>query len=212
MDNTEPSYSLIIRNRTPSVKADEMVEIEGYLSGYGFPQYNKLVIQWSSPYVVDRNNPGSFITNVSLAINSETKEIVGVATGRNYIDAKPVDQTGITLLLHKGFFMTNPNEEPNPEVDYKLPQIVSELAWDGQSPLFLRMNTSQQSSAGDYDVSFIFTYGNERLLKQGFKTVSFHILSWWERNEWWVVLSAGIIALVSLILSTIFSVLTYNKP
>jgi hypothetical protein len=54
-----PAYRLVSRNRTPTVSPGGTVEIEMFLSGYGVPEKNKLHIQWSSPHVIDKKNPGS---------------------------------------------------------------------------------------------------------------------------------------------------------
>lgn len=66
-DTSNAVYSIVTCNRTPKVNPGEKLEIEIFLSGYGIPEKNKLSIKWSSPYVIDKKNPGFFSYCIAAA-------------------------------------------------------------------------------------------------------------------------------------------------
>lgn len=195
----EPLYSLIIRNRTPCVKAGGTLEVEVFLSGCGIPERNKLIVQWSSPYVIDKDSPGSFTGNVVLATDKVTgKQQIG--TGKTYSKSVNMDPIGATIILNQGYFWENPRLPSDPKA---LRAVIGEWEWDGEPPLLLKLNTSKKARPGDYDITFTFTYGDAQNLAQDYKTTGFHVSSWWERNELWLAILAILIALASLIATAV---------
>ncbi len=97
----------------------------------------------------------------------------------------------------KWYFSENPKSPPLPP--FGLKQILTESEFGGLPPLLITLNTSKTAHFGDYDVTFAFTYSNGQDLFQDYQTAQFHITSWWERNEWWVSGSGAIVALASLL-------------
>ena len=182
-------HSLVIRNSTPTIKPGDTLEIAVFISGYGIPSKNKLITFWSSPYVIDRDNPG-------------TIEIGGG-------DPIGIDPTGnITVLPSEIFSISTIIKQPP---DYGLPLIRSETSVSGKFPILLKLNTSKTAPPGDYDITFIFTYGDEQNMSQDYKTTQFHISSWWERAQLWFQIAVVSVALLSLLTGAVFSWLAYRR-
>ena len=184
-DNSSNSvYSLMIRNITPKIKAGDTIQIELFISGYGIPQKNKLIISWSSSYVIDKINAGFYTT-----FNSEPRQI---------------DPAGIIYdFPQSNFAISTLGYEP---ADYGLPFVITERAFNGIPPLWLRINTVKTAPSGDYDISFIFTYGDDQNMSQDYKTTQFHVMSNWEKNEQWLTILAVVIAALSLLASAVVSI------
>jgi hypothetical protein len=178
------------------------IEIEAFLSGFGIPPQNKLFIQWSSPYIVDKNNPGSYTVNIATATDKVTGKVQLGGTGKHFLHTEKVDAYGITIHFTQGYFFANP-KVTHTAPSLALQQGVSEVEWDSEPPLLLKINTNQHAPSGDYDITFAFTYGDAQHLLQDFKTASFHITSWWERNQVWIETVVGVIALVSLVITAV---------
>jgi hypothetical protein len=187
-NNSNCVYSLVIRNTTPTIKAGETLEIEVFISGYGIPSKNKLNIFWTSPYVIDPNNPG-------------TIEIGGY---------KPIglDPNGFITVLPSEIFSISTIIKPPP--DYGLPLVRSETSLSGKYPILLKLNTSKTAPSGDYDITFVFTYSDNQSMYQSYETTQFHISSLWERNQLWITITAASIAFVSLIITTTVGIWNLN--
>jgi hypothetical protein len=207
--SSDTAYSLIIRNRTPIVKPGQTIEIEIFFSGYGIPEKNKLVVQCSSPYIINKTDPGTYTISIGSDIDPSTGKIIGGGGNANLVTAKMSD-IGITVPLGKGFFAENTQQKNIP--DYGLEGIVSESVWDYNPPILFKINTAKNAPSGDYDISFVFTYGNEQNISQDYKTAQFHVSSWWERNQGWIGIVGAIIALLSLLTTAIFELINYFKP
>jgi hypothetical protein len=200
INGTPYVYLLNLRNRTPTVNQGDTVEIEIFLAGYGIPEKNKLVIQWSSPYILDESNPGSILKNIiGGGIDPKTGKKIIVA-GKYFAQTSNVTSIGATIILPPAFFWDDPQQ---PDVSPGgLKDIVSTMAYDGEPPILLKLNTSKHARPGDYDINFTFIYGNygdDKNLFQDYKTIPFHITNWWERNEVWISVTAVMIALISLL-------------
>jgi len=195
-------YSLIIRNRKPNIKSGDTLELEVFLSGYGVPEQHKLIVQWSSPYVIDKDNPGFFTTNIATATD-KTGKITGVATGKPYVQKMNISPIGTTIVLGQAHFWEKPSDNTMP--NNGLRGILSESEWDNEPPLFFKINTAKNAHSGDYDITFTFTYTNAKYVFQDYKTTPFHITSWWERNQFWIEIAVGAIALASLVITAISS-------
>jgi len=209
---TSTIYSLVTRNRTPKLAPGKPVEIEVFLSGHGIPIKNKLQITWSSPYIVDKGNPG----NLRYCIKCFTDPKTGLEhclTGSRYIDGWGLTLTDLTVTLNRGFFLevvavpaereTGPKDKEVKFPEFGIKPVASEKTFDGNPPLLLVLNTTQDAPSGNYDVTFVFTYGNDQKLQQDYRTVPFHITSWWERNQGWVAILGTAVALGSLLASAI---------
>jgi len=200
-------YSIVTRNRTTRVKPGGQVEIDVFLSGYSFPERNKLYIQLSSPYILKKKNPGVLIFNIAFAVNEKTGKMQPVS-GKKYQQTYPLKQDGATIVLNKGYFSEIPLQtEGKKASELEVGRVMSESTWDGEAPILLKMNMDKKSPSGDYDVTFTLTYGTEKNLRQDYKTVQFHISSWWERNQGWVATLGVLTALASLIIKAVFRIL-----
>jgi len=206
---SDASYSLITLNRTPVVNPGETVEIEVLLSGYGFPDENKLYISWSSPYVVNRDNPGTF----ELYVSYETISPEGdwrLTTGKESLRTHNLKaEAGVAYVLTRGYFLKTETQEGFP--DYGLEGVIGEWHWDGEPPILLSINTAQDSPQGDYEIQFVFTYSCGQQYKQDYKVVQFNVRSGWERNQWKWIIAGVTVALLSLVVTAIGIVYQIKK-
>jgi len=201
-------YSIVTRNRNPRVHPGGKIEVEVFLSGHGVPEKNKLFVQMSSPYILNQNNVGVVISSIGCASNNVTGELRPVSGGQ-HVQTRELTPTTLIAILNKGYFLEIPVEVAGkPSNDWEIGRVMSEYLWDGHPPLLLSINTAKEAPPGDYEITFTFTYGNSQNLLQDYKAVQFHITSWWERHQ---ALIAGIglfIALASLVLTAVKTLLT----
>ena len=191
-------YSLILRNRTPRVKPGDTLEIEVYLSGFGIPEKNKLFIYWSSPNVIDPKslNPVS-VTFINFVPNIVPERYHIPKDSPTY--TVQFDSTGARFSVPKPYFMMLVGDSSS-NSSSQFPGIGADHAWVSSAspspPLLVTLNTSKAASSGDFDVTFVFTYGNEQNPLQDYKITQFHITSWLERNQWWIAIigSVGVVA------------------
>lgn len=196
-------YSIVTRNRTPEINPGEKVEIEVFLSGHGMPEKNKLFIGWSSPYIIDEKDAGVVTSCIKFFTHKATGKTQPVS-GKKFLQTHKLNPYGIVINLNKGNFLEIPLQPEDKEAsEFEISWVMSENVWDNEPPILLSINTSKDAPPGDYDVTFAFTYGNEQNLLQDYKVVQFHITSWWERNQGWVVIASSIIAFAALVITAI---------
>lgn len=179
------AYSLIVHNSTPKMKPGETLHVELFISGYGTFLKDKLSVTWSSPDVIDTKNPGNYVADHNPPIG--------------------IDITGVIMWIEPKYFtMSVPNAKQNPP--YGFPQIIPESqVVENEYPLLFNINTSKTAPSGDYNIVFIFTYGDDNNVYQDYKTTSFHITSTWERTQDIWEGCAVVIALASLLWTAIFT-------
>jgi len=185
------AYSIIPRLRTPAVDPGKQVEIEVYLTGYGTPEWNKLHVGYSSPYVISEESSGEFEFSIKVVKDKMNGKVMQPVSGKDYLDHRKCDKIGMTTVLNEGYFL------PVPESSSQggFPRVMSELSWDGYPPILIRLNTVHKARAGDYDIYLSLTYGDQQQMFQDQKRVTFHVNSWWDR--WRVpVTIVGIILVV----------------
>jgi len=189
----EAAYSLVIRNRTPSVDPGDSIEMEIFLSGYGVPEKNKLHISWSSPYVIDRQDPGRVYAHRfddPPIVEGQIRVIQMVVL---------ISEIGASIILDTVYFIEAGSSVPQ----CGLRQVAGEGVWGAVEkavPILLIINTDKKAQSGDYEVTFTFTYGDEGRLRQDHKVAPFHITSVWERWQWAIYVGVGI-AFLSLLIS-----------
>lgn len=187
--NSQTVLSLVIRNITPTIKPSDTIEIQIFISGHGIPSKNKLNTFWSSPHIIDEEKPGT----------------IQLGGG----DPIGIDPVGNITVLPRFLFSTSAIAKPPPE--YGFPLIASETSLFGNYLIRLKLNTSKTAPPGDYDITFIFTYGDELNTYQDYKTTSFHISSWWKRVQLWFQIAAISVALISLVMAAVFNWRMYRR-
>ncbi len=197
------AYTLMIGNRTPVVSPGEKIELEIYFSGWGIPEKVKLQCNFSFPELIDLHNPGNLSYCIKLAQDSKTEQLSPVA-GTPFITNVKIDYYGFTSIVNPAYFFRLPMDKMP---DNGFPRIMAESAWDTHPPLLVQLNTSPKAPSGDYYISLVFTYGNSENILQDSQTTQIHVNSWWERNQGWVSFLGILIALLSLIVTAIFSVI-----
>ncbi len=188
---TEAIYSIDAHVKHPEINPGQAVEIEVYLSGYGIPEKSKLMIIWSSPYVIDDNDPGKITRLIGYVISDgnftplfeDVPLNVGDITGTSGAWVVP------SLVTFEPAFALLPKDFPE---DIGLKMVMGETNWNGNPPILVKLNTRKGASAGDYQVKFTFTYGNETNLEQDSEEVEFHVTSYWERNQRWYTIGLAV--------------------
>ncbi len=183
-NNSSLIYTLIVRNRVPNIRAGDTLEIEVFISGYGIPLKNKMNVFWSSPYVIDSDNTGYV----------------------KFINQEPVnlDPSCVIIGFPIDFFSSNITTKEDSES--RFPLKIGEAVINNEIPLLFIINTAKTAPSGDYEVTFIFTYGDEQNIYQDYKTIKFHVNSWWEMNQTWITIIAIVIAFFSLVTALIVGI------
>jgi hypothetical protein len=155
--------------------------------------------------LVNLNNPGIVVTCIQL----DTDDTTGLSQpiGGQYLETTNLDTTGINLYLSPAFFYNVPQDSLQSTVPANgFSQLMGEADWNNNPPILLKINTSPKASSGDYNISFIFTYGDGQNVLQDVQTTQIHVSSTWERIEMPLSIIAIVIALISLVTSMYFSV------
>jgi len=205
VNNIEPAYLVTARAITYNIKGGQNINIEIYLTGLGIPEANKLVLLWSSPNIIDQNSPGAAtvcIKAVTKKLNN--KNMMAPVAGKEFIEQHELDWGGVTIGLSKGNFLPYPIF-PVPDGYELTPQVMAERAPHGNAPIAISLKTLKKAKPGDYEIDVTLTYRYQNVIKQASDNAKFHITSWWDRNQWWIVTLGSIIALVLLVLTVINS-------
>ena len=204
IQDKEPIYSVVSRAHAYNIKGGENIEIGVYLTGLGIPDANKLVLLWSSPNIIDASSTGVAtycIKAVNTKLNGEN--MIAPIANRELLEHHKLDPTGVMISLNKGYFLPTP-KFPTPQGEELLmPQIIAETSPNGYLPMSISLKTSRKAKSGDYEIQVTFTYEYQNVIKQAFDKVKFHITSWWERNQWWIITLGSIIAFILLVLQSI---------
>ncbi len=195
-------YSLISRNRTPRLNPGGAIEIEIYLSGYGVPDKNKLVVQLSSPYIIDEDSPGK----ATLYKRHSTKRPIGNNIPLETLEFN-ISNIGVTMRLDTIYFAEVAQTVP----ECGLKNVYGEGVWGSERkpPIYLQINTSKKARPGNYEIALVFTYKTGTDSRQDCKAVPVHITSWIERYQWLIYLGVGV-AFASLVINAIGAFLNGN--
>jgi hypothetical protein len=93
-----------------------------------------------------------------------------------------------------------------------LPIIVAERDSGSHCPISISLKTLSTADPGDYTVDLVFTYKHHNIAKQASDRVDFHITSWWDRNQWWIITGGSVIAFILLILTVIKQSPPFRHP
>jgi hypothetical protein len=118
-----------------------------------------------------------------------------------------LDATGTMLYLHEGFFMPWPILPPLEGTQSSSPINVAERDSQGRCPISISLRTLRKAKPGDYSVDLVFTYRHHNIVKQASDKIEFHITSWWDRNQWWIITAGSVIAFVLLVLTVVLGIL-----
>lgn len=199
----EPIYSIVARARSHRIKGGDDIIIDIHLTGVGIPDANKFIFLWSSPNVVDSSKEGDCVWCTKVF----NKKIGGKDMSFPLADEESyhlkLDATGTMLNLHKGFFMPWPILPPPKGTQPDLPIIVAERDSKGRCPISISLRTLRKAKPGDYTVDLVFTYRHHNIVKQASDKVDFHITSWWDRNQWWIITTGSVAAFILLVLTVI---------
>lgn len=219
LKNKEPLYSVVIRPRNYNVKRGENIEIDIYLTGLGIPDTHKLFFLFSSPNVIDTSRQGMVTSCIKLSkekLNGKDMEVP--VAGEKYIERHDIDSNGLTIRLPDGFFMPEPKFPAPNEKQLLMPDIMAEKAFmiekevkgeknfDWYDPISISLKTLSKAKAGDYQINVTLTYAYQNIIKQASDKVEFHVTSWWDRNQCWIITLGLIIAFISLLVLTVTNI------
>jgi len=214
----DPVYTIIPIVRTPNINPGDTFEVDLYFSGAGYPNENKLAVYHSHPNLVNSENPGTFTTTIKW---KDGEIITGedVLSDPSLTTQRDLDEYGFLAKVSNAHFI--PDTEINlndPDSNWPYPPKSSELGNDGIAPMEYRLNTAEDAAPGDYEISFVFTYGEEAVgdelrINQDRQNVSVHIKNKREQLEpipSIAAIAAALIALLSLIYTTGVFSLTWD--
>jgi hypothetical protein len=199
----DPIYSIIARARSHRIKGGDDIKIDIHLTGVGIPDANKFIFLWSSPNVIDSSKPGdcTYCAKVFEAKIGDKDVTFPLADEESY--HLKLDATGTMLNLHRGFFLPWPILPPPKGTQPDLPIIVAERDSKGRCPISISLKTLRKAKPGDYTVDIVFTYKHHNIVKQASDKAEFHITSWWDRNQSWIITAGSVIAFILLVLTVI---------
>jgi len=196
VQDIEPVYSIVARARSRSIKAGDNIDIEIYLTGLGVPDANKVVLLWSSPNIIDASSPGYStycIKDVEKKIKG--KDVIFPLAGKGVLTRDELASPGIELLLTKGYFL------PTPDMERRgMAGIMAERNFEGYPPILISLKTLRKAQSGASSIDVTFTYRHGNTIKQASNRVEFHVTSWWDRNQGWVLTVGAIAAVAAFVL------------
>jgi len=207
VQNLEPIYSIVARARSHRIKGGDDIVIDIHLSGVGNLDANKFIFLWSSPNVIDSSKLGdcTYCTKVFEGKIGGKDVTFPLADEESY--HLKLDATGTMLNLNKGFFLPWPILPPPKGTQPDLPIIVAERDSKGRCPISISLKTLRKAKPGDYTVDLVFTYRHHNIVKQASDKVEFHVTSWWDRNQWWIITAGSVIAFILLVLTVIIGII-----
>ena len=201
----EPSFSLVVRSKTPVIDKGDPLEFEIYITGYG-TIVNSTKIYFSIPIdLVDSNITYGFVNYFSGFENIENG---GITTLDNLkFNKKPLDyEGGFTIGIPPDFYGQIMDLKTVDDC-YNL-QILTETKVkfpnESGAPILVRINTSENAPEGDNKIDIFLTYSDGKKVYQDKNEVEFHINSWSEEHKFLysliiITIGALILAVVSLI-------------
>lgn len=199
-DEEEPEYEVIPVVQDRAVAAGEEVEIDVFFTGAGTVVGNQFDI-FTSDLQLEADDPGGI--EISIAIDDENNIVTGTdATNDLAIQTDfELSPTGVKFAFSNRFF--SPKEE-TPENEL-LEMSVIEDTHDDMAPFSATLKTAGNAHPGDYDITFVFTYWSNDVIKKSRRDARIHVKT--RREELaplptYAGISAAFIALVSLIESS----------
>jgi len=207
VQSLEPAYSIIARARSHRIKGGDDIKIDIHLTGIGIPDVNKFIFLWSSTNIIDSSKEGDCAYGTSVFDGKiGGKDVTFPLAGEAFSVHLKLDATGTMLHLHKGYFLPWPMLPPPKGTQPDLPIIVAERDSQGRCPISISLKTLKTAEPGDYTVDLVFTYKHHNIVKQASDKVDFHITSWWDRNQSWIITAGSVTAFILLILTVIINI------
>lgn len=193
------SFALSPRIRTPSINPGEIIEIDIYITGVGdVPADIKLNTSYPASILkIDENGYVGLIQTCVIVGKDRKNKISSIATGNSEltdsitgkkvlaIQKFPQTQTGSTLTLNEGFFLSSQTiaKLQRKKIDVRDKRIVGESSWDGHPPIYLKLNTSTDAPLGDHSVTLTLFYHDGNGVQRDQKEVVVHIKNGREQHQ-----------------------------
>lgn len=199
----QASYKLILISRVTEVNPGDRIEIEIFLSGYGKIARNKLRLCYS-PDLVDKEDSGVIESCISSARDKNTGKYLHPVSGKKYIVSHNLTQDGAYIVMEEGNFDDYPQtngaragRSRRRASIFGYPSIMSEYKWDSHPPILLKLNTSEKTPSGDYEISVILTYSDGKFVHTEKAFIPIHVKTLIERHQWKIAVIGLAIAVTS---------------
>lgn len=206
LNNETPSYTLIPIPSAIITDPGRTVNVDIYISGFGYISNNKMIVFVPSN-LLNTENPGRIgasigcmhnkTTNITVPIFSETStNLTAVKAG--LIPGMTGLIPGVKFSLIKCNFMYN-NETLN---EQNVPPIMLEGRNNGSAPSYIIMNLADNATPGDYEIPIVFTYTDGEKWYQDKKQITIHVNNPIEENRFWLVIAltllGGLLTYISI--------------
>lgn len=198
-DQPAGNYSVVAAPSTVETKPDGTVELGVYVIGHGEVAANQLDVLHRDPELRTEES-GSAEFRAQITPNGEV--VTGETAESAFDHAEEIGETG-TKLSFPGEFFTETKREPD---NFDFPVRLLDDNHDGGPPIRYTLPVASDAPPGTYEVRLVFTYLTDDVVKQDRTTVPVRVRSFRERAEpWptWATILAGLIALVSLVVTAL---------
>ena len=179
-----PQYSVVALAKGLTVNPGDELDFDVYFQGYGQVDRNKFQIV-ANPTLLNKNPAGSITTTI-VSADAETGDR-GVLIGEEFHNEAEIDLTGCTVILDDGYFL------PVRGAEGGYSGVAAEIHHEGDAPVQVTLNISNDASPGDYEVATSLTYGGMDVIKQDRDKVTIHVRSWPERHRTVLTVTGAII-------------------
>jgi len=191
-------FTVLMILLTPTINPGDSIEIEIFITGYGKIEREKFFLQYSSE-IYDKNNPGYMEISIGIAtLENGTKRLI---TGEPFLSEdvahKMLAERGLIGSLPETWFWDYPDDTRSMG-EFGFPSIISEYTWDSHAPMYIKIPTDPKLKAGDYEISFIFTYSDGIDLGADKEKVIVHVNSWVERYSFYIAITAILVAILAI--------------
>lgn len=176
----EPEYTVIPVVQTSHADPGETIRIFVYISGWGDVEQKKLNVIHDHPEIVLEESPGELRAAIQDGRDKMTGEYIEPATGENYLQTHDMDETGAYIGLGDSFFK---GDSRHNYTDWIIPFLLAEEKHDNYPPVEYRLNTREDATPGDYNITFCLTYSKGEEVDQSSKEVTVHVNSWPQQHR-----------------------------
>jgi len=224
------SFYLTPRIRNPRINRGEVIEIDVFITGVGdAPTDVKLNTSYPASILrTDEKGYVGFVQTCVIVQKDRNNKIVGIATGDtklkdsqtgemvSAIQKFPQSETGSSFSLNEGFFISSQiiYQLQGKKIDVRDKRIMGESTWDGYPPIYIKLNTSTDALSGDHDIQLTLFFHEGNTIQSNQRAVVVHIKSGIEQHQrslQWGAVIIGVIALLSGLIQTYYTILQYFK-
>jgi hypothetical protein len=174
------AYELVIRINNAEVAPDDKIELEVYITGYGYIDGAKIAF-YPPPYIID-TEWSTWTYDFGLLPNG----LYGFGTAEQSFKTS----VGAVLAISPAGFKADRWSAPSLffDTDYDPNDLggVSQIATEtltSKAPVEFKLQTQKKIPSGTYELHFYLTYFNGQEWKIDSKRVPLTVPNWFKRNE-----------------------------